>query len=70
MVLRLVEPGNSASCEVCSTQIKFAARTHPRQVIANVYEGGVWQRVEHYHEECYREAGEPFGPVAEPEARG
>ncbi len=54
----------------CGAQIKFAARSHPRQVIANVYDDGVWQRVEHYHEECYLEAGEPFGSAGEPERRG
>jgi len=29
-----------------------------------VYEDGVWNRVEHYHDECYREAGEPYGTAA------
>ena len=69
-MLRLVEPGNAAACERCGHQIKFAAPTHPHQVIANVYEDGVWQRVAHFHAACYEEAGEPFGPVAEPDPRG
>jgi hypothetical protein len=30
-------------------------------VIANVYENGVWARVEHYHADCYAEAGAPYG---------
>ena len=61
--MRAVEPGNDARCIACAKQIKFAARTHPRQVIANVYVGGAWDRVDHYHEECYVEAGEPYGAL-------
>jgi hypothetical protein len=60
-VLRQVEPGNDAVCVHCRTAVKFAARTHPQQVIANVYVGGAWDRVEHYHEVCYLEAGAPYG---------
>ncbi len=64
-VIRLVEPGNDAVCSYCSRQVKFAARVHPRQVIVNVYEDGVWKRIEHFHEECYVEAGAPFGPATD-----
>jgi hypothetical protein len=60
-VLRQVEPGNDAVCVHCRTAVKFAARTHPQQVIANVYVDGAWDRVEHYHEPCYLEAGAPYG---------
>jgi hypothetical protein len=60
-VLRQVEPGNDAVCVHCHNAVKFAARTHPQQVIANVYVDGAWDRVEHYHEECYLEAGAPYG---------
>jgi len=63
-VLRTIEPGNSATCPVCRLIVKFQARTQGKQVIANVYEDGTWQRVEHYHEVCYQEAGEPYGPHA------
>ena len=63
-VVRPVEPGNDVRCVRCGKQIKFAARTHPRQVIANVYTDGAWNRVEHFHEECYLEAGEPYGSLA------
>jgi hypothetical protein len=35
------------------------------QVIANVYVDGRWNRVEHFHDECYALAGDPFGQVAE-----
>ena len=31
------------------------------QMICNVYESGVWQRVEHFHAECYEEADRPYG---------
>ncbi|MGH9106451.1 MAG: hypothetical protein ACRDZX_11580 [Acidimicrobiales bacterium] len=61
-VTRLVEAGNDAVCEQCRAQVKFVARLKGRQVIANVYEDGRWTRVEHYHEECYLVAGEPYGP--------
>jgi hypothetical protein len=61
-VVRQVEPGNSASCAHCGAPVKFQARVQQRQVIANVYDNGTWQRVEHFHAECYNEAGEPYGP--------
>jgi len=64
-VVRLVEPGSDVMCIYCSRQVKFAAKVHPRQVIANVYENGVWKHIEHYHSECYDEAGEPFGHAIE-----
>lgn len=60
-VLRFVEPGSNAVCEYCSEQVKFVARLKGRQVIANVYVNGRWDRVEHYHETCYERAGEPYG---------
>ena len=62
-VVRGVEPGNDVRCVRCGKQIKFAARTHPRQVIANIYLEGAWNRVDHFHEECYLDAGEPYGPI-------
>jgi hypothetical protein len=58
---RIVEPGNDAVCVHCVQPVKFAARTHERQVIANVYVQGRWDRVEHYHEPCYDAAGAPYG---------
>jgi len=63
-VTRPVEAGNSAECAACGDPVKFAARNKAFQVIANVYENGVWNRVEHYHDECYRSAGEPYGTAA------
>lgn len=69
VVLRVVEPGSSVICVRCDRPIKFAARSKPRQVIANVYEEGSWKRVEHYHEECYEEAGRPYGDPAPAEWR-
>ncbi len=64
--LRPVEPGNDAVCVHCGQPVKFAARTKPQQVIANVYIGGAWARVEHYHESCYDVAGSPHGPAIAP----
>ena len=60
-VLRLIDPGNDVVCERCGEQVKFAARSKGRQVIANVYVDERWDRVEHYHDACYEEAGEPYG---------
>lgn len=68
-VLRPVEPGNDVVCAFCGGSVKFAARTHPQQVIANVYVDGSWDRVEHYHDLCYEQAGAPYGeavPVVRP----
>jgi hypothetical protein len=62
-VERPIEAGNSATCSHCGTTVKFIARQQGRQVIANVYEGNVWKRVEHFHAACYAEAGEPYGAV-------
>ena len=63
-VTRPIEAGNSAICAACDEPVKFAARNKAFQVIANVYEHGVWNRVEHYHAECYEAAGEPYGTAA------
>ena len=59
-----LESGNSAVCAHCGAPVKFVARAQLRQVIANVYVDTVWNRVEHYHADCYGEAGEPYGPAS------
>lgn len=63
-VMRGVEAGCSAMCVACGDQVKFAAREKRQQVICNVYVDGKWDRVEHFHSECYSEAGEPYGEAA------
>jgi hypothetical protein len=60
-VVRFIEPGNDAVCERCGEQVKFVAKSKGRQIIANVYVDGRWDRVEHYHDHCYQESGEPYG---------
>ena len=60
-VMRPIEPGNSAVCVHCGAPVKFVARAQLKQVIANVYENGAWNRVEHFHADCYGEAGLPYG---------
>ncbi|MEM8922260.1 MAG: hypothetical protein AAGD35_02085 [Actinomycetota bacterium] len=60
-VSRLIEAGCTADCPHCDERVKFRARHRDHQVICNVYEDGVWQRVEQYHVECYTAAGEPYG---------
>jgi hypothetical protein len=64
-VERTIEAGNSAICAHCKEPVKFVARAHLRQVIANVYVNGSWDRVEHYHAECYDAAGQPYGSAAQ-----
>jgi hypothetical protein len=60
-VVRRIEPGNLAVCAHCGQPVKFAAKLHKMQVIANVYVDGRWNRVEHFHDECYDEASSPYG---------
>ena len=64
-VVRTIEAGNSAMCAHCGAQVKFVARAQLKQVIANVYVDGQWNRVEHFHADCYHDAGEPYGPAAQ-----
>ena len=63
-VTRLVEAGSSATCAACGRPVKFSAKTKLFQVIANVYVDRRWDRVEHYHAECYDAAGQPYGSAA------
>ena len=60
-VLRLIEPGCAVDCVHCNQRVKFQARIRGQQVICNVYVDGAWDRVEHFHAECYGEAGSPYG---------
>ena len=64
-VLRRVEAGSSVLCATCREVVKFTAKVQRQQVIANVYVAGRWDRVEHFHDECYVEASEPFGTPAD-----
>ena len=63
-VLRPVEAGNAAVCVTCGAPVKFAAKIKSFQVIANVYTDGTWDRVEHYHADCYEQSGCPYGSAA------
>lgn len=53
--------------------MKFIAKRKMREVIANIYgrdgDPDVWDRVEHWHEECYVEAGLPYGHPTHQELR-
>lgn len=60
-VIRLIDAGNAVYCGHCGEPIKFRARVRAYQIICNVYIKNVWDRVEHYHEECYAEADSPYG---------
>ncbi len=63
-VTRLIEAGNTATCAICRLPVKFRAKSKLQQVIANVYTDGVWERVEHYHVDCYENASRPYGPAS------
>ncbi len=63
-VVRPIEAGSSAECAACGDRVKFQAKVKAEQVICNVYVDGKWDRVEHYHLTCYRDAGEPHGHAA------
>lgn len=63
-VVRLIEAGNTATCALCRLPVKFRAKSRLMQVIANVYTDGVWERVEHYHLDCYEKADRPYGTAA------
>lgn len=70
-VTREVEAGSTVDCAHCGERVKFQAKMRNRQVICNVYLKGVWNRVEHYHSDCYEAAGSPHGEAAAaPERRG
>lgn len=43
---------------------KFSHLT-PYQVVCNVYKKKQWDRIVHFHENCYQHAGEPHGAVIE-----
>jgi len=60
-VIRPIEAGNYAECPHCLERMTFRARHREQQVICNIYEHEVWQRVEHYHPVCYDEADQPYG---------
>jgi hypothetical protein len=64
-VIRFIEAGSSVSCAHCDNTVQFRARIRAQQVICNVYDDGVWVRVEHYHRDCYDEADAPYGPADE-----
>ena len=64
-VFRTIEAGSAVTCNKCDEHIKFRAKERARQVICNVYVKGVWDRVEHFHEDCYKKARFPYGQAEE-----
>ncbi len=64
-VVRAVEAGSSVSCVTCGEVVKFRAKERQYQVICNVYVKGTWDRVEHFHADCYVAAGQPHGEPQE-----
>jgi hypothetical protein len=62
-VVRSVDAGSSAICAHCDQLVKFSAKVKRFQVICNVYVRSRWNRVEHFHLECYQECGSPHGEV-------
>lgn len=64
-VTRLIEAGSMTDCAHCEDRVKFKAREKHKQVICNVYIGGRWDRVEHYHKPCYTKAKSPYGKASD-----
>lgn len=60
-VLRSVEAGQLERCPWCDLMVKFRARHRDKRIVANVYANGKWNRVEVWHDDCYLQAGEPYG---------
>ena len=69
-VQRLIEAGNYVDCIHCGDQVKFQAKIRTYQIICNIYTDGKWDRVEHYHFDCYEQAGSPFGEMVRPPLPG
>ena len=65
-VIRDVEAGSTVDCAHCGERVKFQAKMRNRQVICNVYNNGQWDRVEHYHADCYEICGRPHGEIVGP----
>lgn len=64
-VIRLIEPGSVTECLHCDEWVKFKARERRTQVICNVYVDDNWERVEHFHSQCYGDANSPYGDPGE-----
>jgi hypothetical protein len=64
-VTRPIEAGSTVECAHCGERVKFQAKVRGFQVICNVYTDGNWERVEHYHDQCYQDVGQPYGDPAE-----
>jgi hypothetical protein len=63
-VERPIVPDVDACCAHCCERIRFTRPGTARRVIANIYTDGRWDHVEHFHDLCYVEAGQPHGPAA------
>lgn len=66
-VLRQVNPaegGPEFYCAACETPIRWKAREKRWKVIAHVYRAKRWVRDDHFHLQCYTDAGSPYGEAA------
>jgi hypothetical protein len=62
--------GEHILCPCCDERVKFIIKqpaAQRRQVVANIYEHGRWDRLEIWHLACYLQAGQPHGVVVIPE---
>ena len=48
-------------CAHCTERVVWSPRRREQRIIANVYDGDRWLRVEHFHPGCYDAAGQPYG---------
>ncbi len=64
-VQRTIEAGSDVYCAGCDELIKFRAKMVGKVAVCNVYvmtDGEpTWDRVENFHDPCYRAAGAPHG---------
>ena len=65
-VERVIVPDVVERCVQCGEPIRYVAKSLACRVIANVYEDGRWDRVEHFHAHCYFDASQPYGTAAAP----
>lgn len=64
-VERRILERSDVNCIHCGNLIKFQAMVKGSQIIANVYKKKKWDHVEHFHADCYQEAGAPHGDVVD-----
>ena len=55
VMIRLVQPGSWQPCAHCHETIEFVPGGRRAQATSKTYVGDAVQRVQHFHESCYRD---------------